>query len=991
MVLPAVRVANALGSAVAVLSADLATVLWCNAAGAALLALPTGRRSSDEAGMSPLLPQIGLARETLRLKRRTQLLLRPADAGMGRAVLARLEAGGSNGDHVLLTVRFDGAPGETREAFAERLVGEAGLTTVPACIVSETGFVWGTPEVPAEEHALLAAQGVEFLKAGEERLTVEDEFGALSFAKVAEGLVLIHMDAPDAPAIEDSDEPATPAAPLDVEAMPESSASSSDTKADETWLAEASAYDASGDDEPALLEADAALPASTAPLFDADLDREPVRFVWQIDEAGRISSLSPEFAEVVGPHSADVIGRTFADVARVYGLDDSGEVERLLARRDTWSGRSILWPIEGTDRKAPVDLAALPIYSRDRRFEGFRGFGVVRPAEHVADPDALGLVLTSGAPVVAAAEETTSSREQETADTRASFGRRTREPDMPAEETAQQRQAREGALSSAEAAAFRAIGAELGVFPRLRSVPTPVPAPVSAPVAELGESEAEEREDTVPFAAHELEDMFDALPLAVLVQMGDRLLFANKRFFAFTRYRDLDALDDAGGLDRLVLSPGESDEGDEATIQCGDGTVERTRLHLQRVSVAGRSCLLMSFTERPEPEDELLAGTVVDLQREVEELQAVLDTATDGIVLLDASERVRKMNGAAEALFGLSPDIYLGLPFVDLLAPESRQSAQDYIETLRDNGLASILNDGREVFAKVGPERAKGSEQGTIPLFVTLGRLSDGRGWCVVIRDIAQWKQAEKDLVEARRLAESASLHKSRFLANVSHELRTPLNAIIGFADVMASECFGPIGHERYLEYLGDIKRSGHHVLDLVNDLLDISKIEAGKVELAFEAVSLNDVVAEVVSLMQPQANRERVIVRSVLPPTVPSVVADRRSVRQIALNLIANAVRFTPAGGQIVASTHYGTAGEVALRFRDSGIGMTEREIEIALTPFQQVNAGRDERGEGTGLGLPLTKAMAEANRAQFSIASTPGEGTLVEIVFPAQRVLAD
>ena len=1012
MVLPAVRVANALGSAVAVLSADLDAVLWCNAAGAALLALPKDQRSSGEAGNSPLLPQIGLARETLRIKRRTQLLLRPADAGMGRAVLARLETSGSNGDHVLLTVRFDGAPAETREAFAQRLVSEAGLGLAPACIVSESGFVWGTDQVPVEEHSLLAAQGMEFLKAGEERLTVEDEFGALSFAKVAEGLVLIHMDAPEA----SSDEAPAQAAPaptpepmpLAVPAEPAAlapvveepiatDAAGEPAAADEVPVVSAS--DECPQSSEATIEDEAPLPAVTPqpalPLFEPALDREPVRFVWQIDEDGRFSSLSPEFAEVVGPHSADVIGRAFVDVARVYGLDEGGEVQRLLARRDTWSGRSILWPIEGTDRKAPVDLAALPIYSRERRFEGFRGFGVVRPAEHVPDPDALGLVLTSGAPVAgpsAAADDIFSDDEMD-ADARTSFGRRTREPEAPGGEmldAAERRPAaREGALSSAEVAAFRAIGAELGVVPRPQPAPVAAHAPQPAPASQTSEAAGEEDgEDTVPFAAHELEDMFDALPLAVLVQMGDRLLFANKRFFAFTRYRDLDALDDAGGLDRLVLSPGESHEGDEAMIQCGDGTVERTRLHLQRVSVAGRSCLLMSFTELPEPEDELLAGTVVDLQREVEELQAVLDTATDGIVLIDAGERVRKMNGAAEALFGLSPDVYLGLPFVDLLAPESRQTAQDYIETLRDNGLASILNDGREVFAKVGPDRAKGSEQGTIPLFVTLGRLSDGRGWCVVIRDIAQWKQAEKDLVEARRQAESASLHKSRFLANVSHELRTPLNAIIGFADVMASECFGPIGHERYLEYLGDIKRSGHHVLDLVNDLLDISKIEAGKIELTFESVSLNDVVAEVVSLMQPQANRDRVIVRSVLPASVPPVVADRRSVRQIALNLIANAVRFTPAGGQIVASTHHNEDGSVSLRFRDSGIGMTDQEVEIALTPFQQVKAGG--RGEGTGLGLPLTKAMVEANRANFSITSKPGEGTLVEVAFPAPRVLA-
>ena len=132
--------------------------------------------------------------------------------------------------------------------------------------------------------------------------------------------------------------------------------------------------------------------------------------------------------------------------------------------------------------------------------------------------------------------------------------------------------------------------------------------------------------------------------------------------------------------------------------------------------------------------------------------------------------------------------------------------------------MQSILNDGREVLGKV----ARGAP---IPLFITIGRLGAGRGWCVVIRDIGHWKRIEEELVAARRQAEDASLHKSRFLTNISHELRTPLNAIIGFADVMAAESFGPIGNERYLQYLRDIKHSGHHLLDLVNDLLDLSLI----------------------------------------------------------------------------------------------------------------------------------------------------------------------
>jgi signal transduction histidine kinase len=274
---------------------------------------------------------------------------------------------------------------------------------------------------------------------------------------------------------------------------------------------------------------------------------------------------------------------------------------------------------------------------------------------------------------------------------------------------------------------------------------------------------------------------------------------------------------------------------------------------------------------------------------------------------------------------------------------------------------------------------------------MTIGRLPNDSGFCAVVRDITPWKRAEEELTQARAQAERASSQKTEFLARVSHEIRTPLNAIIGFSELMLDEKFGPIGNDRYKDYLRDINRSGNHVLDLVNDLLDISKIEAGQQEMSYEAVSLNDTLAETVAMMQPQANRERVIIRSSFASRLPDVVADLRSVRQIALNLLSNAIRYTPAGGQVIVSTAYESSGDVVMRVRDTGIGMSQAEMEQALKPFKQINALRRPRGDGTGLGLPLTKAMVEANRARFIINSTPGEGTLVEIIFPSTRVLAD
>src|SRR5690606_8190274 len=180
----------------------------------------------------------------------------------------------------------------------------------------------------------------------------------------------------------------------------------------------------------------------------------------------------------------------------------------------------------------------------------------------------------------------------------------------------------------------------------------------------------------------------------------------------------------------------------------------------------------------------------------------------------------------------------------------SQESASVYLAGLSGNGVASVLNDGREV---IGRE----AEGGYIPLFMTIGRLPEESGYCAVVRDITQFKRAEEELTQARAVAERSSSQKTEFLARVSHEIRTPLNAIIGFSELMMDEKFGPIGSDRYRDYLRDINKSGNHVLDLVNDLLDISKIEAGEQEMNYESVSLNDTLAECVAMMQPQANRE--------------------------------------------------------------------------------------------------------------------------------------
>ena len=359
------------------------------------------------------------------------------------------------------------------------------------------------------------------------------------------------------------------------------------------------------------------------------------------------------------------------------------------------------------------------------------------------------------------------------------------------------------------------------------------------------------------------------------------------------------------------------------------------------------------------------------------DLLEMLDLATDGAVVVDTTGRIQSFSASAERLFGYSEEEVAGESVLMLLAPGSHPAA-----TARLDGLSRLVDGpaSEQPIPVVGRDR-----NGTaLALALTLARVGPkaARQYCALFRDMRREREAERRLTSARDAAIAASAAKTEFLAHVSHEIRTPLHAILGFAEVMMEERFGPVGNDRYRDYLKDIHASGRHVISLADDLLDISKIESGKLELAFAPVDVNNLIRECVSLMQPQAARERIIMRVSLFDRLPRVMVDERSLRQIMLNLMSNAVKFNEPGGQVIVSTAIDAAGQAVIRVRDTGVGMNESEVGVALEPFGQI-AGRGHKG-GVGLGLPLTKALIEANKAEFSIKSRRDHGTLVEICFP-------
>jgi signal transduction histidine kinase len=657
--------------------------------------------------------------------------------------------------------------------------------------------------------------------------------------------------------------------------------------------------------------------AADAPAAASAERRYPLRFVWQMDAAGRFVVGSDEFIELVGPRIIAACGRLWSEIAAELKLDAQGQVARAVATHETWSGIEVSWPIDNSSERVAVELSGLPVFDRDRKFGGYRGFGVCRDVARInqllrarqarpigftppvrADTDEPAAAISAGAPADAA--EPAGSVKADA-------------PPSPEEaaplaaanvvpfRTAAAAEPKVPTLSPGERNAFRELAQELTA--RLSGQveqPTGVPAANMMPGAGQTAMAALVWEDAVaaanadgsrmpaeiaPPAAtadattdalqHPAHALLDRVPAGILVYRETTLLHANRAFLDWSGYDALDALAAAGGLSALFAEPGaaglsESDAARKLGIVTRQG---------ERLAVEGRLIAVPWH-----------GGSALAL------------IVTGG----QAEERHRALQTALE-------------------------TAQEQI---------------RELEAGLGHA--------------------------------------------TRHQAQQAAAAKAAFIAKVSHEIRTPLNSMIGFAEVIMAERFGAIGNERYREYLKDIHTAGTQLVSLLNDLVDLSKVESGQIDLNFASLDLNDLTRQCVAVMQPQANRARIIIRSALASDLSHIVADPRSVRQIVINLLSHAIRLTGPGGQIIVSTAVADGGEAVLRVRDTGVGMRETDLDAALDPFRDTDTSANWGGGGSGLGLPLTKALAEANHAAFRIKSAPNAGTLVEIAFPVTPLAA-
>jgi len=644
------------------------------------------------------------------------------------------------------------------------------------------------------------------------------------------------------------------------------------------------------------------------------------RFVWSQDAEGRITAASAPLAEVVGAERAAIVGRSWAEIAaRHLATGDR------LGGGPPLDGQEVLWRLAEPGWVVPVHLTGLAVRSPDGRVEGARGSGVIRTDEIGRDPSALPLAL---APAVARPELAPAAAPHDP-------------PPAASSVTLLPQPGERPSLSLSERGALREIARALGA--RLESDEGEPAAPPmrSAEIVPLPPRSREA----------DLTRLVDRVAVAIAVLRGATPLFANRAFLDRLGFRDLAELAAADAIPAALETAAQ----DPVAVTARSGEVLRLGATLTAIEWGDAPATLLTL--RPAPaEDEAARGRALELELARaegmrRELARHLELGAVAAARLDPRGRILSFAGATDLLFGLAENEVAGEPVTSLLAPDSHRAALALLDAA--DGRTRSAPDEGEVVGRM----ADGSRRRLVMSVAAAGDGPDGF--------MVAWRERPAPPAPVPAPVAPSAAAQSELLARIGQEVRQPIGGMLGYVDLMLQERFGPIGTERYRSYLEDIRHSGRQMLRLVDDLVALAGATAIDAAASFRPLDLNDVVQDSVARLGQVARRERILIRRSLAADLPPVQGDERSLRQVAHDLVADAIRGAGEGGLVIVSTARTEAGGTVLRVRDTGTN----------------GAGPEAR---RGLGLPLSRALVEANRGRFSVAPDHEAGTLVEALFP-------
>jgi two-component system cell cycle sensor histidine kinase PleC len=495
-------------------------------------------------------------------------------------------------------------------------------------------------------------------------------------------------------------------------------------------------------------------------------------------------------------------------------------------------------------------------------------------------------------------------------------------------------------------------------------------------------------------AERRLHQALDAIGASLAVyDSEDRLTFRNRTFSSIS---NMDPTFGVGmtfqQIMEAMLAHGKIDPAGMTHAEWTQWRMERHRKPGEPFDVRFTNGRILQIVERRTPDGGIvLIGmdvTQIRRGRQEAEQQAqiitrVLESIDEGILVYDSEARLAAWNERAVGIIGIPPHMLkVGLPFMESVVYQLKRGDFGHFDDIDAEARRRLESNRTQASTSEG-WRPNGR-------YIRARRtlLRDG-GWVILFTDMTEQHRFEDALREAKEAAEAANRSKSDFLAHMSHELRTPLNAVIGFSEIIHREMFGPVGEKRYVDYARDIHASGTHLLNVIGDILDIAKAEAGTAELDEHACDVDEIVAGSVRLIEPRAQAGQIRVETRIAPEMPRIDADPRRMKQVLINLLANAVKFTPPGGRVAIEAGLDERGGARFVVRDTGIGMRPEDIPRALEPFAQVDNALSRRFEGTGLGLPLSKKLVELHGGQLAIESVLDRGTTVTVTLPATRTL--
>jgi signal transduction histidine kinase len=941
-------------------SADGSQMLWANAVGAAIFGAATSRACANRRFSVNEVPAAQVLRLAATLPSGGQERLerlRGFGGNLGRALTctcSRIAAGDGSGA-VLIVAAEPAGPALTLAERVQRLLDDD--ADPAAAFVPDGRLVYANAQAQhwLDGTSTLAALGLEVLAAAALHTGTANTAAKLNgdacdillacLGQGASSVVLVILQQPARQANLEAN--LALATQLEFETAPGSQNRSAEPM---------SSAPASGIGTPAAAPARAAAETSLQ-------RRHPLRFVWDMDADGRFTIASDEFLQLIGGGAA-LLGRPWRDIAAELELDPADLVAAAVESHETWSGIAVSWPIlapPGSDwhseLRLPIELSGLPVFDRDRSFRGYRGFGVCRDLAQINGlgqaPRGKSAPAPALSPAVPLDRATTAAPDPALADAGPSSAKVV--PFRPA--AVEPKPA--PSLTPIERRAFRELAQEL--TSRLRG-------PHAAATAEAVAQELAASQDQALSQDELRQVLSQALNQENNAEFGEEASQDDNQ-------ESEHSADETEQPDTQANEASRSESQEQSEEQSQEQSQEQSEEQNQEPRQAAS-----------EPAHDAASEQELDGVRPVAEQSfapAFLDRIPLGILvyrhdeLLYANRHFLDLSGysdvaAIEAAGGLNR--LFAEPGAGTVFAESGAAA------------AAIITESGERLPVEG--RMVAVPWNAAPAMALILNKSQSQGASTGASAVPA-ATATDELAE--REAQRTAAAKAEFVARISHDIRNPLTAISGFAEAIMSERFGPIGNERYREYIKDLHAAAAHMASMVDDLFDLSKLESGRIDLTFANVNLNELVQQCVGMMQPQANRARIIIRSALTSGLPRVKADERALQQIMLNLLSNAIKFTGPGGQIIVSTVFSDAREAILRVRDTGAGMSEKQIAAALEPFADIDAWAKSGTGETEFGLPLTKALAKANHAQFRIKSAPEAGTLVEIAFPGNRTVVD